>query len=270
MPDERAREQRALITPVRGMIRRLREDVVPLAVTLLAVAAFAVGISATGAWEAVLRAIFPDLRTVLHPRGTLVQFTVQHLAIVGLSSGITLLIGVPLGIFVTRARGRAFRPLVTSAVDLGQTFPPVAVLALAMPILGFGYEPAVVALVIYGLFPVVSGTIAGIEAVPASVRDAAVGMGMSPAQVLLRVELPLAARVIMAGARTSVAINIGTATVGAAIGTGGLGVPIIGGLAVRNMAYVLEGAIPAAALAVLADALLARIEHAFTPDGGGQ
>lgn len=253
-----------------GLIRRLRDDALPLAVTLLGVLAFAVAISATEVWEAALRAAFPDLRSVLHPRGTLVQFTLQHLSIVGLSSGITLLIGIPLGIFVTRASGRAFRPLVTSAVDLGQTFPPVAVLALAMPILGFGYEPAVVALVIYGLFPVVSGTIAGIEAVPDAVRDAAVGMGMSPLQVLLRVELPLAARVIMAGARTSVAINIGTATVGAAIGTGGLGVPIIGGLAVQNMAYVLEGAIPAAALAVLADALLARAEHSFTVTDAAQ
>lgn len=253
-----------------GLIRRLREDGVPIAVTLAAAALFALGIGAAGLWESALRALFPEMRSVLHPRGTLVEFTLQHLAIVGLSSGITLLIGIPLGVFVTRASGRAFRPLVTSAVDLGQTFPPVAVLALAMPILGFGYEPAVVALVIYGLFPVVSGTIAGIEAVPAAVREAAVGMGMSQAQVLLRVELPLAARVIMAGARTSVAINIGTATVGAAIGTGGLGVPIIGGLAVQNMAYVLEGAIPAAALAALADAMLARVEHAFTVADGGQ
>jgi osmoprotectant transport system permease protein len=95
-------------------------------------------------------------------------------------------------------------------------------------------------------------------------------MGMSPSQVLLRVELPLASRVIMAGIRTSVAINIGTATVGAAIGTGGLGVPIIGGLAVQNMAYVLEGAVPAALLAVLADALLARVEHALAIPGASQ
>lgn len=239
----------------------VRAQAIPIAGVALGAAAFAVLVSATPAWEAALRAIFPSLPQVLHPRGTLARFTLEHLAIVGLSSAITIAIGVPLGIFVTRRIGQQFRPLVASAVDLGQTFPPVAVLALAMPILGFGYKPAVVALVIYGLFPVVSGTVAGLESVPKAVKDAAVGMGMSPRQVLFGVELPLASRVIIGGIRTSMAINVGTATVGAAIGTGGLGVPIIGGLAVGNMAYVLEGAIPAALLAVLADASLATLEH---------
>lgn len=247
-----------------------RREAVPLAAVLLGVAAFALLVGSTDVWEAALRAIFPGMREVLHPRGTVARFTLEHLAIVGLSSGITVALGVPLGVFATRPSGRQFRPLVSSAVDLGQTFPPVAVLALAMPILGFGYTPAVVALVIYGLFPVVSGTVAGIEAVPRPVIDAATGMGMSPMQVLSRVELPLASRVIMGGIRTSVAINIGTATVGAAIGTGGLGVPIIGGLAVRNMAYVLEGAVPAALLAVLADALLGRVERFLTSPGSAQ
>jgi len=111
------------------------------------------------------------------------------------------------------------------------------------------------------MFPVVSSTIAGIEGVPAPVLEAARGMGMSPTQVLRRVEIPLAARVIMTGIRTSVTINIGTATVGAAIGTGGLGVPIIGGLAVQNLAYVVEGALAAALLAVLADAALGQVEQ---------
>jgi len=248
-------------------LRTVRDDAVPIALVALGFVAFAALVSATPAWESLLRSLFPEAREVLHPRGTLAEFTLQHLAIVGLSSGITISVGVPLGIFVTRPAGLQFRPLVAAAVDLGQTFPPVAVLALAMPLLGFGYEPAVVALVIYGLFPVVSGTIAGIEAVPAPVRDAAVGLGMSPWQVLLRVELPLAARVIMAGIRTSVSINIGTATVAAAVGAGGLGVPIIGGLAVQNMAYVLEGAVTAALLAVLADVTLARLEHALTLNG---
>jgi osmoprotectant transport system permease protein len=239
-----------------------------LAAVALGAAAFFALVSATGLWQAALSALFPDAREVLHPRGTLVQFTLEHLALVGASSAVTIAIGVPLGIFVTRSAGREFRPLVAAAVDLGQTFPPVAVLALAMPVLGFGFLPTVIALVLYGLFPVVSGTIAGIDAVPAAVRDAAVGMGMSPAQVLLRVELPLAARVILAGIRTSVTINVGTATVGAAIGTGGLGVPIIGGLAVQNMAYVLQGAIPAALLAVLADAVLGVAERTLSvPEG---
>ncbi|MBN2821950.1 MAG: ABC transporter permease [Coriobacteriia bacterium] len=198
------------------------------------------------------------------PRDTLATFVLQHLALVGTSSVLTIAVGVPLGIWVTRRSGAEFRSLVVAGTDLGQTFPPVAVLALAMPVLGFGFWPTIMALFIYGLFPVVSATIAGIEAVPRSVVEAGVGMGMSSSQVLMRAELPLASRVIVSGIRTSVAINIGTATVGAAIGTGGLGVPIIGGLAVQNMAYVLEGAIPAALLAVLADSILAQVESAVT------
>ncbi len=237
-----------------------------IGVIAVAVAALAFGwlVSAQGLWETWLRALFPAQPVVLMPRDTLAAFVGQHLVLVGASSALTIAVGVPLGIFVTRRSGAEFRGLVVAATDLGQTFPPVAVLALAMPVLGFGFWPTVMALFIYGMFPVVSGTIAGIESVPAAVLEAAEGMGMSPMQVLLRVELPLAARVILAGVRTSVAINIGTATVGAAIGTGGLGVPIIGGLAVQNMAYVLEGAIPAALLAVLADATLAQVEAAVT------
>lgn len=238
--------------------------------TAAAVLAFAWLVSADGLWTSALRGLFPQYRDVLMPRDTLATFVLQHLALVGVSSGLTIAIGVPLGIFVTRRAGRDFHGLVVAATDLGQTFPPVAVLALAMPLLGFGFWPTVVALVIYGLFPVVSSTIAGIEAVPASVLEAARGMGMSPVQTLLRVELPLALRVILSGIRTSVAINIGTATVGAAIGTGGLGVPIIGGLAVQNMAYVVEGAIPAALLAVLADVILAQVERAAAVGGGAE
>lgn len=226
--------------------------------------AFAWFVSAQGAWSTALHALFPQYPSVLVARQTLSALVLQHLALVGLSSGLTIAIGIPLGIGVTRRGGVALRPLVVAATDLGQTFPPVAVLALAMPVLGFGFWPTIVALLVYGLFPVVSATIAGIEAVPAAVLESARGMGMGPAQILWRVELPLAARVIFSGVRTSVAINIGTATVGAAIGTGGLGVPIIGGLAVQNMAYVLEGALPAALLAILVDAALGQLEGAVS------
>lgn len=235
-----------------------------VAAVVVAAIAFALLVSAQGLWQSWLSALFPKQPIVLMPRDTLAAFVLQHLVLVAVSSALTIAVGVPLGIFVTRRSGAEFRALVVAATDLGQTFPPVAVLALAMPLLGFGFWPTVMALFIYGMFPVVSGTIAGIESVPRAVLDAAEGMGMSPMQVLARVELPLAARVILSGVRTSVAINIGTATVGAAIGTGGLGVPIIGGLAVQNMAYVLEGAIPAALLAVLADAALAQVEVAVT------
>jgi osmoprotectant transport system permease protein len=211
-------------------------------------------------WRVALGALFPNETEVLYPRAPLLQFTGEHLALVGVSSALTIGIGFPLGVWATRPSGRRFRTLIEAGVDVGQTFPPVAVLALAMPVLGFGFWPTIVALVIYGLFPIVSNTVAGIEAVPDPVLEAARGMGMSRWQVLVRVELPLAARVILAGVRTSVVINIGTATIGAAIGAGGLGDPIIVGLVTRNMSYVLEGAIPAALLAVVIDAMLAALE----------
>jgi len=150
-------------------------------------------------------------------------------------------------------------------VDFAQTFPPIAVLALMMPLLGIGLMPAIVALSIYGLFPVVSGTVAGIDSVPPAVLDAARGMGMGRWSILVRVELPLAARVIMAGVRTSVIINIGTATIAAATGAGGLGLPIITGINTQNSAFLLEGAAAAAMLAVLADAALGRVEALLSP-----
>jgi len=233
---------------------------------LLAAAAlgFAWLVSAQGLWSSALHAMFPAYDNVLVSRQTLSALVLQHLALVGLSSGLTIAVGVPLGIWVTRPSGRPLRGLLVASTDLGQTFPPVAVLALAMPVLGFGFWPTIVALLIYGLFPVVSSTIAGLDAVPPAVLESARGMGMGPVQVLWRVELPLAARVMVSGIRTSVSINIGTATVGAAIGTGGLGVPIIGGLAVQNMAYVIEGALPAALLAILADTALAQLEASLS------
>ena len=219
-------------------------------------------------WSSALRSLFPGLPVVVFPSATLAQLVVQHLGLVLISSAVTIAIGIPVGVWVTRPSGRDFRELVSATVDLGQTFPPIAVLALMMPLFGIGTPlPAIVALALYGLFPVVSGTVAGIDSVPPAVLDAARGMGMGRWQVLFRVELPLAARVIMAGVRTSVIINIGTATVAAATGAGGLGSPIFSGINTQNGALVLEGAAAAAMLAVLADSMLARVEDLVTPAG---
>jgi osmoprotectant transport system permease protein len=237
----------------------------PLLLTAAAVGVFAFLVTRQDWWVAALRTLFPRQPEVAFPSATVAELTLQHLRIVGISSALTLLIGIPLGVWVTRPSGRDFRELTAAAVDFGQTFPPVAVLALAMPLLGLGFWPAILALWLYGLFPVVSNTVAGLDAVPSSVLEAARGMGMGRWRILVGVELPLAARVIMAGIRNSVIINIGTATVAAAVGAGGLGDPIIGGINTQNMAYVLQGAVTAALLAVLADALMARVEEAVTP-----
>lgn len=201
---------------------------------------------------------------MLHPRADLLVLVWEHLQLVIISSSLTILIGVPLGIWVTRPSGRDFLPIVTDLTSFGQTFPPVAVLALAVPMLGFGLLPTIVALFLYGLLPIVRNTIAGLRAVPPDVLDAAYGMGMSRMQALVRVEIPLAARVILAGVRISVIINIATAMIGAVIGAGGLGSPIIAGLVQDNLALIIEGAVPAAILAILADQLLANVEGSFS------
>ncbi len=224
-------------------------------------------ISSVGLWETTLRFLFPQESQVLHPRASLIVLVMEHLSLVALSSSLTILIGVPIGIWVTRPGGRNFLPLVTDLTSFGQTFPPVAVLALAVPMLGFGLLPTIAALFLYGLLPVVRNTIAGLSAVPPSSLETAYGMGMSRWQALFRVEIPLSARVILAGIRTSVIINIGTAMIGAVIGAGGLGSPIIAGLVQDNIAFILEGAIPAAMLAILADQLLANIEGSFAYPG---
>jgi len=239
----------------------------PAVAALAAAVIFGVLVSQQDFWVTTLSALFPNAARPVYPAATVAELTLQHLRLVAISSGLTILVGIPLGIWVTRPSGADFREIVSGAVDFGQTFPPVAVLAIMMPILGFGLWPAVVALFLYGLFPVVSNTVAGLEAVPGTVVDAARGMGMGRARVLLRVELPLSARVIMAGVRTSVVVNVGTATVAAAVGAGGLGDPIIGGINVQNMAYVLQGATAAALLAVVADGLLAAAERLLTPRG---
>ncbi len=164
--------------------------------------------------------------------------------------------GLLAGIFATRPTGRDFLPAVNALSSIGQTFPPVAVLAIAVPVVGFGFKPTIIALFIYGLLPVVRNTIAGIESLDPGVLEAARGMGMTPAQVLTRVELPLASPVIMAGVRLSAVINIGTATLGATIGAGGLGKPIMAGLIGENPAFILEGAILVGFFAIIVDTAL--------------
>ncbi len=222
---------------------------------------FALIVSQDSLWLWFLGSLFPQEAQVLHPRASLSTLVLQHLGLVGISSSLTLLFGLPLGIVVTRGFGRPFLGLVSDITALGQTFPPVAVLALAVPLTGFGLRPTVLALFLYGLLPVVRNTIAGLTSVPRDALEAARGLGMSDAQTLFRVELPLASKVIIAGIRTSVVINVGTAMIGAVIGAGGLGSPIIAGLIQDNLAFVVQGALPAAILALLLDQALITCER---------
>ena len=215
-----------------------------------------------GLWFAVLHALYPNETRVLYPDATMLQMIGQHLALVGLSSLISTVVGVGLGVFVTRPAGRDFFGVVTDLSNLGQTFPPVAVFTLAVPLLGFGFEPTVLALTIYGVLPILHNTIAGLQSLPDSMLESARATGMPPAEVLRRIELPLASPVILAGIRISVVVNVATATIGAVANAGGLGTPIINGLVNLDPAITLQGALLAAGLALILDAYLGAFERA--------
>lgn len=206
---------------------------------------------------------FPDLARPLYQQESFIRLAVAHAELVLISSLIAVVIGTGAGIIVTRPAGREFRSVVETLVAAGQTFPPVAVLALAVPVIGFGEQPALVALVLYGLLPVLQGTLAGIDAVPQSLREVAQGVGMTPRQILYKVELPLAAPVILAGVRTSVIINIGTATIASTVGANTLGSPVIIGLSGFNTAYIIQGASLVALLAIVTDRLFERLLRLF-------
>ncbi len=189
----------------------------------------------------------------------------RHLLLVVVSLGAAALLAIPAGLLLVRAAGGAEG--VIRGIGVVQTIPSIALLAFMIPALGIGVAPAVVALFLYSLFPILRNTYTGVrDANPAAV-DAARALGMTPAQLLRHVRLPLAAPVIMAGLRTAAVINVGTATIAAFIGAGGLGDPIVAGLALSDTQMILSGAVPAAALAMLVDAGLALAERWVAPGG---
>lgn len=218
-------------------------------------------------WDVLLSRIFPTSPNILYPRGSVIELAGQHLVLVIVSSLVTITVGLSIGILVTRPQFREFLPIVSDIVSAGQTIPTLAMVAIMVPILGLGFWPAIIALIVYGLLPVVRNTIAGLETVDPFMIDAGRGMGMTPLQILFKVELPSASRVILAGVRTSAVVNIGTAALGAYAGSGGLGGPIAGGLNQNIIPYVIYGALPAALLAVLVDYLLGNLEFVITPRG---
>lgn len=207
---------------------------------------------------------FPDLARPLYQQESFWQLTLAHLFLVVTASLLAIVTGIGSGVLVTRRAGRAFRPLMETIVAAGQTIPPVAVLAIAVPVMGFGAWPAVVALLLYGLLPILQGTLAGIDSVPASSREIAIGVGMSSWQRLWQIELALAAPVIIAGIRTSVIINIGTAAITSTVGAKSLGSPVIIGLSGFNTAYVIQGALLVALLAIVSDRLFERLQRWFS------
>lgn len=194
------------------------------------------------------------------------ELTLEHLLLVGVSTGVALAVGVPLGILLTR-RPNLSTPVLGLA-NVFQTIPSLALFGILIPIPfigGIGARTAIVALVLYALLPIIRNTYAGIEGIDPAVKEAGRGMGMTDRQLLFMVEIPLAFGVILAGIRVATVIGVGVATIAAAIGAGGLGVYIFRGVAMVNNTLILAGAIPAALIALSADFLLGLLERRFAP-----
>ena len=220
--------------------------------------------------EPVFATLFPQLERPVYTQEPFAQLLRQHCELVAASSFFSILVGTAVGVWITRPIGQSFKPVVETVVSMGQTFPPVAVLALAVPVVGFGELPALMALALYGLLPVVQATVSGLQSVPVAVQQSASGIGMSAWQRLRQVEGPLALPVWLSGVRTSVIINIGTAAIASTVGAKTLGSPIIVGLSGFNTAYVLQGALLVGMLAVVTDMgfeRLARLAAWMPPSG---
>ncbi len=185
---------------------------------------------------------------------------VQHTWLVVLSSLLAVVTAVPLGVALTRPRLRSWAPRVLALVNVGQTVPSLAVVALSVGLLGVGAKTAIIALWIYSLLPILSNTLLGLHGVDASIIEAAHGMGMKPVRVLFRVELPLAMPMILAGIRTAVTVTIGSAILAAFVGGGGMGNLIIAGNNTSRWQVLVLGAALPVLMALIADALFESLE----------
>jgi osmoprotectant transport system permease protein len=207
------------------------------------------------------------LSGILQHSGDVLYLMRGHLTLAAISGALAIAAGIPLGILVTRKRFESWANIVTQFVGLGSTVPTLAILALAMSVLGIGSPAAIVGLFALTLLPIVLNTVAGLRTVPSHLVEAARGMGMTPVQILARVELPNAMFVILAGIRTALAINVGTVPLAFLIGGGGLGELIFTGIDLMEPTMLLAGAIPTAFLAVLIDFAVGQCQYWLVPRG---
>ncbi|MEO6687635.1 MAG: glycine betaine ABC transporter substrate-binding protein [Dokdonella sp.] len=195
----------------------------------------------------------------------ILQRTREHLLLVALSLGFAIVLAVPLGIVA--ARRRRLGQLVIAMTGVLQTVPSLAMFVFMIPLFGIGAAPAIAALFLYSLLPIVRNTHAGLIGIAPELRESAAALGLPARERLLRIELPLALRSILAGIKIAAVINVGTATLGALIGAGGYGQPIVTGIRLDDIGLILEGAIPAASLALIVQGLFEWVEHRLTPRG---
>ena len=197
----------------------------------------------------------------------IVYLTQEHIFLVVVAGGLAILVGVPLGVWLSRPHMRRFAETAMQTLNIGTTIPTLAVLALAMSFLGIGTVPAIFGLFVATLLPIVRNAYAGLLAVPRHLIEAADGMGMTPTQILLRVEVPNALFVMFAGIRTALAICVGTAPLAFLIGGGGLGELIFTGIDLFEPGMMLAGAVPTALLAVLTDFVIGQGQYWLVPRG---
>lgn len=231
-------------------IRRHWRSVSVLALILLVWTFYTPGV------EKLLGVFFPNTQRLVYERSPMWSFLVDHLVLVAIGGTAAIVIGVAAGLLVMSPAGLPFRDVVLRIASFGQAIPSVAIMAIAVPAVGYGSEPVLIALVIYSILPVMVNVAAGLSAVPEAVVEAGKGMGMTRRQRLLQLELPLAMPVIMTGVRTMLVILVSAATLGAVVGAGGLGVPIMSGIGAFNNAIVAHGAVPAILLALIVDRAL--------------
>ncbi len=208
-----------------------------------------------------------DGAQAIYDQGDLWSLALAHLAIVLVATALSAVVAITLAVVVTRGPGRAFLPMSRSLVSIGQTFPPVAVLAIAVPLVGFGATPTLIALVAYGLLPIFENALTGLGHISATVLEAADGMGFAGWRRLWSVELPLARPHLVEGIRQTLVISVGTATLGSTVASKGLGEVIIAGLLSDNAAFVLQGGLVTGLMAVLLHDAAGVVLRARAADG---
>jgi osmoprotectant transport system permease protein len=205
-------------------------------------------------------------RRLLTPAG-LVEATLVHLQLVGISTALVIVLAVPLGLLVTRPRARRLIPVAVGLGNVGQTVPSLGVIVLFAILFAPGFRGAVVALVVYAFLPILRNTIIGVQQIDQFVVESARAMGMSGGRLLREIELPLAVPVILAGVRTAAVINVGTATIGALTNAGGLGAVVYGGIVQSRTPVIVVASILVAVLALLIDHVLGIVEDVLRPRG---
>jgi len=188
-------------------------------------------------------------------RSSLWELTIQHLWIVVIATGLALIIGFVTGSLIHYYRNYPLKTLALQLAAIGETVPSMVVIALCVPILGYGDYPIIIALLLYAILPILRNTIVGLESIPPLINEAAIGVGYSRFQQLMLIDLPLAKPIIMAGIRTALIINISAATIGATVGAGGFGVLIISGIRTHNQLMVVQGSVPVILIALFVDRL---------------